>query len=667
MSHMLLSIKNLRTWFHARGGISRAVDGVSFDVLMGKTMAVVGESGSGKSVSALSIMRLIQGPAGVIEGGEIFFQGKDILKTSEREMRKIRGNRISMIFQEPMTSLNPVLTVGEQITEVIRLHKGASRRAALEQAVEILNRVKVPDPEKRVFDYPHQLSGGMKQRVMIAIALSCEPDLLIADEPTTALDVTIQAQVLELMKDLQKNKGTAILLITHDMGVVYEMADHVAVMYAGRIVEQAERSRFFHSACHPYTTRLFESLPNRGKRSGRLSVIPGLVPDPAHFSEGCRFADRCHLVMEKCHGKYPDIRSVEREHTMACHLEKPPPIEIDYSSSSLEEKEKELPDNLQTVLSVDDLKVHYPIRRGLLKRVVGHVKAVDGIDFSIREGETLGLVGESGCGKTTAGKGTIRLLDTVTGNVQYLDHDLARVSNRQMRALRKDLQIMFQDPYGSLNPRMMVNRIISEGLISLGIGKNKKERETIVKESMERVGLDYNMAHRYPHEFSGGQRQRIGIARFLALKPKFVVCDEVTSALDVSVQAQVLNLLKTLQREEKLSYLFITHNLSVVSYIADRVAVMYLGRIVELGTIHEVFDSSKHPYTRALMAASPKIGGNGEKKLLLKGEVPSPITPPEGCHFHPRCPEVMPICRESYPSRHSSSKTHFTHCWIYSR
>ena len=661
---LLLSVKNLQTVFHTVDGLARAVDGISFDIHRGKTMAIVGESGCGKSVTALSIMRLIQGPAGSIAGGEIHFQNKDLLKLSEREIREIRGNKISMIFQEPMTSLNPVMTIGEQITEVTRFHMGLSKRTSLDKAIEMLTLVKIPDPVNRLSEYPHQLSGGMKQRVMIAMALSCGPDLLIADEPTTALDVTVQAQILNLMEELQKEKGTAILLITHDMGVVYNTADYVTVMYAGQAVESAERTQFFEHASHPYSTRLFESLPDAHKRGGKLSTIPGRVPAPTRYKEGCRFAERCHLSFDKCNQDTPVMAEIDNEHSIACHLGgKAPSIDIQVSDI-LPETDLREPDHTP-VLSVTDLKVHYPIRKGLLKRVVGHVKAVDGLNITIRQGETLALVGESGCGKTTVGKGIIRLIDTTDGEVRFNGTDLSGVSQQKLRKLRKDFQIMFQDPYGSLNPRMMVRQIISEGLASQGIAGSYSKQNTIVKELMEKVGLDPKMMNRYPHEFSGGQRQRIGIARFLAVKPKFVVCDEVTSALDVSVQAQILNLLKDLQHQEKLSYLFITHNLAVVSYLAERVAVMYLGRIVENGMVNEIFDSPKHPYTKALLAASLRIGEDGLEKICLEGDVPSPVNPPEGCYFHPRCPDAMPKCNEEYPGQSTFSESHSAHCWLF--
>ncbi len=662
---ILLSVKNLITSFQTIDGLARAVDGISFDIHKGKTLAIVGESGCGKTVTALSIIRLIQGPAGRIAGGQVLFEGQDLLKLPESKMREVRGNRISMIFQEPMTSLNPVMTIGEQIMEVTRLHKGYSKKEALEKAIEMLDLVKIPDSASRISEYPHQLSGGMKQRVMIAMALSCEPGLLIADEPTTALDVTVQAQILKLMKELQQKKGTAILLITHDMGVVYETADYVTVMYAGQAVEQAEASQFFKNARHPYSTKLFESLPDAKKRGSELSAIPGRVPDPAKYPPGCRFADRCHLVFDKCRTEVPALRPIDNGHSIACHLGKDAPAIKIEKLPEVQKKKKEIQTALKPLLAVKNLKVYFPIHKGLFQRVVGHVKAVDGLDISVQPGETLALVGESGCGKTTVGKGIIRLINITEGTVHFDEIDLSQISMRHLRKLRKDFQIMFQDPYGSLNPRMMVNQIISEGMISQGIGKNKKERDNLIKELMERVGLDPKMMNRYPHEFSGGQRQRIGIARFLALKPKFVVCDEVTSALDVSVQAQILNLLKHLQKEENLSFLFITHNLSVVSYIAERAAVMYLGRIVERGTVQEVFETPKHPYTTALLAAAPRIGEDGSEKIFLEGDVPSPINPPQGCHFHPRCPKVMPKCRENYPGQSTFSDSHSTHCFLY--
>jgi peptide/nickel transport system ATP-binding protein len=581
-------------------------------------------------------------------------------------MREIRGNRISMIFQEPMTSLNPVMTVGDQIMEVTRLHKGYSKIEARKQAIEMLTLVQIPDPIRRISEYPHQLSGGMKQRIMIAMALSCEPDLLIADEPTTALDVNVQAQILKLMKELQQKKGTALLLITHDMGVVYETADYVTVMYAGKAVEQAMRSRFFKHASHPYSTKLFESLPDAKKRGSKLSSISGSVPEPTQYPAGCRFAERCHLVFDKCKKQEPPLLPIEKGHTIACLLgSKAPSIANQVVLPDSRKKETSPPSDQKPLLTVKNIKIHYPIRKGLLQRLVGSVKAVDGVDITLQHGETLALVGESGCGKTTLGKGIVRLIEITEGTIDFNGTDLVKIARNNLRKLRKDFQMMFQDPYGSLNPRMMVSQIVSEGLISQKIGKNKKERTHIVKELMERVGLNSNMIHRYPHEFSGGQRQRIGIARFLAVRPKFVLCDEVTSALDVSVQAQILNLLKTLQQDERLSYIFITHNLSLAAYIAHRVAVMYLGRIVERGTAPEVFETPKHPYSKMLLDASPRIGENGSEKIFLEGDVPSPINPPQGCHFHPRCPKAMPKCGKFYPEKTSFSETHSTHCWLY--
>ncbi len=657
---MILSVKELKTYFRTDQGIAKAVDGVSFEIKKGKTLALVGESGCGKSITALTVMRLLQGMPCYVAGGEIVFDGQNILSLPEHKMRQVRGNRISMIFQEPMSSLNPVMMIGSQITEAILLHKQCTKQESEEIALDMLSTVKIPDPKGRFSEYPHQLSGGMKQRVMIAIALACEPELLIADEPTTALDVTVQSQILRLIKELQEKRGTSILLITHDMGVVSEMSDHIAVMYAGKIVEEADKNSFFKHPSHPYTTKLFESLPSRNKRNKKLSVIPGRVPSPMEYIEGCRFSGRCHLAFDRCLNVTPTRQMVNKEHFISCHIKKPPSIKLTEINT---EKESEVtPSPKKNLVQVNNLKLYYPINKGLFKRLVGYVKAVDGLNLSIGKGETVALVGESGCGKTSAGKAIVRLLNITGGSVLFDGIDLSKLRSGKMRKMRRDIQIMFQDPYGSLNPRMMVKQIIAEGLTTLG---SKPETDNTVGSLMERVGLNPQMMHRYPNEFSGGQRQRIGIARFLAVKPKFVVCDEVTSALDVSVQAQVLNLLKSLQDEKDLSYLFITHNLSVVSYIAERVAIMYLGRIVEMGSVAELFDNPKHPYTKALLEASPVIGNRQTPKIYLEGEVPSPINPPKGCHFHPRCAKAMPECRESYPNSYSFSKTHSVQCWLY--
>jgi peptide/nickel transport system ATP-binding protein len=669
---MLLRVRDLKTYFRSKDGTARAVDGVSFDVAEGETVALVGESGSGKSVTALSIMQLVPQPAGYYAGGAIEFQGQDILRFSETEKRKMRGSAMSMIFQEPMTSLNPVLTVGFQVTEPLVYHQNLSRTDARKRAIALLEQVHIPDPERRFNEYPHQLSGGMKQRVMIAIALACEPKLLIADEPTTALDVTIQAQILQLMKELQQKRGTAILLITHDLGIVAETAHRVAVMYAGRIVETATRSQILFNPAHPYTVKLLQSLPSSEQRRHALQTIEGQVPAPHRYPPGCRFADRCHMVHEPCRSIDPTLLPVEEGHTAACILydeqlqgRKIAPLEV----RTPPPPRPRSPDQAETspLLHLEGVKVHFPIRKGVLKRTVGYVKAVDGVDLEIRKGQTLAVVGESGCGKTTLGKALLQLIRPTAGRVVFAGQDLTALDRTALLPYRRRLQVIFQDPYSSLNPRMMVGEIVMEGMAAHGIGRNRSEREQRAKDILVQVGLDPEVIHRYPHEFSGGQRQRIGIARCLAVEPEFIVCDEATSALDVSVQAQIVNLLEKLQADLGLTYLFITHNLGVVEYLADEVAVMYLGRIVEYGATEEVFKNPRHPYTRVLLSAVPKIDPQTKvEKIHLPGDIPSPVNPPSGCYFHPRCTHTMPRCCEQYPQSHSVSTAHAASCHLYS-
>ncbi|MSQ47288.1 MAG: dipeptide ABC transporter ATP-binding protein [Deltaproteobacteria bacterium] len=668
---MLLRVRDLKTYFRIKDGPARAVDGISFDINEGETLALVGESGSGKSVTALSIMQLLPQPAGYYAGGSIELQGKDLLQLPEAEKRKLRGSAMAMIFQEPMTSLNPVLTIGFQLLEPLLYHQGLTREQAYVKAITVLGQVNIPDPERRFHEYPHQLSGGMKQRVMIAIAMACEPKLLIADEPTTALDVTIQAQILELMKELQRQKGTAILLITHDVGIVAETADRVAIMYAGRIVESATCKQVLANPAHPYTVRLLQSLPSGEQRDRGLQTIEGRVPPAHRYPLGCRFADRCHVVQTACRTIDPVLLPIAEEHTAACILyderqqgRRITPVEV---RTPLPPRPRV--DNLatgDTLLRVEGLKVHFPIRRGILKRIVGHVKAVDGVDLTIAKGKTLALVGESGCGKTTLGKALLQLIRPTAGRVVVNGQDLTELDRQALHPYRRRLQIIFQDPYSSLNPRMMVGEIVMEGMTVHGIGYDRRDREERVKEILGQVGLDPDVRYRYPHEFSGGQRQRISIARCLAVNPEFIVCDEATSALDVSVQAQILNLLEKLQTDLGLTYLFITHNLGVVEYLADEVAVMYLGRIVERGKTQEVFQNPRHPYTQALLSAIPKVDPHtGGEKIRLTGDIPSPSTPPTGCHFHPRCVHVMPQCRAQYPSTVPLSASHSTSCFLY--
>ena len=678
MDDTLLSLQNLKTYFRTPEGLARAVDGISFDIKPNEIFALVGESGCGKSVTALSIIQLVAQPAGFIADGAIYYKGQDITRLSEVEKRKLQGNDIAMIFQEPMTSLNPVFTIGNQISEAIQEHQNIRGTAARNAAIEMLDLVGIPEPAARYDEYPHQMSGGMKQRVMIAIALSCRPGLLIADEPTTALDVTIQAQILELIQHLQQELQMAVLLITHDLGVVANIADRVAVMYAGKIAEMGTWEQLYKTPQHPYTVKLLESTPARDKRGMELHTITGRVPKATEYNDGCRFADRCSKVMDGCENIVPALHTVNgSEHNVACHLYNPePPFFAGSQSEATVVDEIPTTDNRQPItlpltashpqLQVRNLCVHYPIQKGIFKRTVGYVYAVDGVTLDIPRGKTLALVGESGSGKTSFGKAILQLGVPVKGDLVYDDINIATATRQLMHPYRKKMQIIFQDPYASLNPRMTVGAIIQEGMQAHGIGASAKERRDRVSELMHRVGLSPDMITRYPHEFSGGQRQRIGIARCLAVNPEFIVCDEATSALDVSVQAQILNLLKSLQNDFNLTYLFITHNLSVVEYFADEVAVMYLGRIVEHGTTEEIFDSPKHPYTRALLSAVPKMDEQtGIDKIRLEGDVPSPINRPTGCHFHPRCPEVMPVCKEEYPNTTNFTQTHSCQCYLY--
>ena len=625
MPPALLQVENLRTWLSGSEGVVHAVDGVSFSVARGETFALLGESGCGKSMTALSIARLLP-DSGRIVSGSVHLDGQDLLQLPESAMRDVRGSRIGMIFQEPGTSLNPVMTAGAQIREVLLQHTDLRGSAADARVLELLDAVGLPDPRSRVLEYPFQLSGGMKQRVMIAIALACEPSLLIADEPTTALDVTIQAQVLDLLRDLQKKMGMSILLITHDLGVVSEMAHHVAVMYAGEIVESARRDDFFRNPAHPYSRKLFASLPDRQARDRSLAVIRGRVPSLAQEFQGCRFADRCDFAWALCRTTSPAWNGVESEHGARCHLysegvgDKAPAADVLPQGAALSAAcGPAHPDTDATLLAVEDLKIYFPVRKGILKRVVGHVKAVDGVSLSVRAGRTLALVGESGSGKTTVGKGIVQLLPLSGGSVSFEGVDLSSLSAGELRGRRRDFQIIFQDPYSSLNPRMRVLDIVEEGMIALGVGGDRQSRAARVDAILALVGLGVEMKYRYPHEFSGGQRQRIAIARALAVEPRLIVCDEPTSALDVSVQAQILNLLRELQSRLCIAYLFITHNMSVVEFLADEVAVMYLGKIVEQGSADQVLRRPQHAYTKALLSAVPRVDISSMEKSIVSG------------------------------------------------
>ena len=664
MNEPLLKIANLHTQIGAEQRPVRVVDGLDLSIRRGETFALLGESGCGKSMTALSMMRLLP-PSGRVTQGEISFGETDLLWLTEKEMRQVRGGRMGMIFQEPMTSLNPVLRIGDQIAEAVQLHDHLQGSAVNRRVVELLDAVGIPDPERRTREYPHQLSGGMKQRVMIAMALAGRPELLIADEPTTALDVTIQAQVLKLLKDLQRETGMAILLITHDLGVVAETADHLAVMYAGQIVETGDVRTFFRSPKHPYSRKLFDSLPDSRKRDEKLAVIKGSVPSLQQEFSGCRFLQRCEESGARCSHEIPQWHQLNRRQGVRCLLYAQEPLVSEARSmpeSVIHQAKQQKP--FEPLLRVKDLQVHFPIHKGVFRRVVGHVRAVDGVDMTIPKGRTLALVGESGCGKTTVGKAILQLLRPTGGSTRFENDELTQLKGEALRRRRADMQIIFQDPMSSMNPRMLVGDIIAEGMNAQKMG-SKVQRGKWVNELLQQVGLAEEAARRYPHEFSGGQRQRICIARALAVKPKLVVCDEPTSALDVSVQAQILNLLKSLQHELELSYLFITHNISVVAYLADEVAVMYLGRIVEQGLVEEVLENPLHPYTKALLSAVPVPDPARQRNIIrLQGDMPSPSRPPAGCHFHPRCPQASELCSKDYPERSQISETHQVNCWL---
>jgi peptide/nickel transport system ATP-binding protein len=610
----MLNIHDLEVALDADAGLVKAIDGLSLAIERGETFALVGESGCGKSMTALALMRLLP-ENGRVVGGRIDIDGTDTLALPEARMRDVRGGRIGMIFQEPSTSLNPVMRVGDQIVEAIEAHTALRGEAARAKAIDWLRRVGIPEPERRIDEYPFRMSGGQKQRVMIAIALAAEPAFLVADEPTTALDVTIQAQILELLKQLQKEQGMGLMLITHDLGVVAGMAQRVALMYAGQIIEVAEAEEFFRDPKHPYAKALLRALPDARRRGEALHAIAGSVPPLWQPFEGCRFAPRCDKVMAHCATTPPGLLRVEAGRDVRCLLYEPG-VTATIAAAPLPtlslpgRGQGEGSSSAAALLEVEDLTVSFPIRKGMLQRVAGHFNAVNRVSFKVGAGKTLALVGESGCGKTTTGKAIIQLLRRqadISGRALLDGRNLFELEGDALRAARREVQIIFQDPFASLDPRMRVYEILEEGLVALRPELDAPARRALLEQLVERVGLRREALGRYPHEFSGGQRQRIAIARALAVQPRLIVCDEPTSALDVSVQAQILNLLLELQQQLGVSYLFITHNIGVVEYIADEVAVMHAGRIVEHGDCDAVLTRPQHEYTRTLLAAVPRL------------------------------------------------------------
>jgi oligopeptide/dipeptide ABC transporter ATP-binding protein len=691
----VLDITNLSTHIQLTRSVVQAVGNIDLHVEAGETLGIVGESGCGKSMTGLSIMGLLP-PGGSIVGGSIKLAGRELVGLKDEQLRQIRGNEVAMVFQDPLTSLDPTKTIGYQVAEPVRLHRGASKAEALDRAAEVLALVGLPKPKERLADYPHQLSGGLRQRVMIAMALACEPKLLIADEPTTALDVTIQAQILTLLRDLKERLGMAMLLITHDMGVIAGHADRVNVMYAGRVAETADAAVLFESMHHPYTQALLASIPTlRQDARKALHAIPGLPPDLSNPPAGCRFAARCTRADDKCRTEEPVLAGSTYEHRFACWHPVNGPLQLTVIGQSgptaadtglgagvtaaelgLEAvPDRPLHDARVTatarptadvpLLELRNLVREFPVTSGaILQRKVGSVHAVSDVSLTVPAGKTLGLVGESGCGKTTIGKMIVGLEQPDSGSVILDGKDVTSMRGNELRRVRRDLQLMFQDPYSSLDPRMRVGAIIREPLLIQRIGTAKEQQQRVF-ELLSEVGLPRNAVERYPHEFSGGQRQRIGLARALTLNPRLIVADEPVSALDVSIRAQVLNLMKRLQATHGLTYVVISHDLAVVKYMADQIGVMYLGKLVELGSGDDIYQRAAHPYTAGLIATIPVPEPSVERAktgAAIKGELPSPVNPPSGCRFRTRCPLAQELCAVQEPPLRPFGPGHVAAC-----
>jgi peptide/nickel transport system ATP-binding protein len=678
----LLTVEDLAVNFRLIDGVLHAVDGISFAIGSGEAVGLVGESGSGKSVAALAVMGLLEQPPAEVSG-HIRLQQQELVGMPRPRLRRVRGELVSMVFQEPMTSLNPVMTVGDQIGEAIAAHRQIPRQQVRQQTLELLDAVGIGGSARRLRQYPHQLSGGMRQRIMIAIALAAHPHLLIADEPTTALDATVQAQILALISGLQRDSGMSLLLISHDLAVVAEVVQRVIVMYAGRIVEEGPVHQILHDPQHPYTRALLHSMPRSGHK-GRLAAIHGHLPDLLAPPQGCRFAVRCPDSLPICHDQNPPLVGLGANRSAACFLHNgstPAPatrleatdddghVQTHLSEAArkpgLDRSQLAAPER-PPVLVVDQLVKHFPAATGVFGDRGKVIRAVDGVSIRVGHRETVSVVGETGCGKSTLGRTVLYLVRPTSGTVFLYGECLGEMSPRELRSRRSRMQIIFQDPYSSLNPRMPVFDIIGEGLAAQGM--SRADRIERIQDALETVGLSREHIRRYPHEFSGGQRQRLGIARALALDPGFIVCDEAVSALDVSVQAQILNLLVDLREQRDLSYLFISHDLRVVNFISDRVAVMYLGRIVEEGRVEDIYARPAHPYTAALLSAAPEVEPESRReRILLKGDVPNPVDPPAGCRFHPRCwlreklgsPD---ICAHEQPTQQTLANDHTVSC-----
>jgi oligopeptide/dipeptide ABC transporter ATP-binding protein len=659
-----LEVTNLTTHIQLSRSVVHAVGNVDLKIEPGETLGLVGESGSGKSMLGLSILGLLPN-GGHIVGGSIKLADRELVGLPEPELRRIRGDAVAMIFQDSQSSLNPTKTIGEQVAEPVRLHRGASRKEALDRALEVLELVGMPQPKERLDNYPHQLSGGLRQRVMIAIALSCEPRVLIADEPTTALDVTIQAQILSLLDDLRDRLGMATLLITHDMGVVAGRTSRINVMYAGRLVETAPTDQMFSEMRHPYTQGLLGAIPRLESDNRKaLVTIPGIPPDLTNPPVGCRFAPRCPRATSKCVEHEPPLTGDDPKHLFACWHPVDGPIK---ERPTIIERPREFVatnGDREHLLEINDVFREYPITAGVLQRKVASVKAVSGVTLHLDAGETLGLVGESGCGKTTLGKLIVGIEKPDSGTIKLDGREVFRLRGRTLRKARRDLQMMFQDPYASLDPRMRVHASLLEPLVIQNVGSHKEQEERVINLIGE-VGLPRNALERYPHEFSGGQRQRIALARALMLEPKVMVADEPVSALDVSIRSQVLNLMKRLQAEHGMASVVISHDLAVVKYLSDRIGVMYLGKLVELGSGDDIYRRAAHPYTDALIKTIPLPDPQAERikeEVGIRGELPSPINPPSGCRFRTRCPRAQQRCAEEVPELRSFGPGHRAAC-----
>jgi peptide/nickel transport system ATP-binding protein len=664
MAERILDIKGLKTHIQLSSSLVRAVDGIDLHLDTGETLGLVGESGCGKSMTGLSIMGLLP-PGGHIVDGSIMFGNTDLVSLTDDELRKIRGNEIAMVFQDSATALNPTKSIGYQVAEPAWLHRGMNHKQGLERAAEVLNLVGIPQPRERLDDFPHQLSGGLRQRVLIAMSLVCEPKVLIADEPTTALDVTIQAQILTLLDKLKQELGMAVLLITHDMGVVAGRADRINVMYAGKMIEATDTRELFAHMHHPYTQSLLASIPQLDQDAAAvLFSIPGLPPDLSDPPDGCRFAPRCHLATDKCRKDEPPLEAGAGGHAFACWHPVDGPAERPIAELSRLRAERLAGADDKPLLELKNLVREFPVGNSLMPaKYRNSVKAVSGVSITVNAGETFGLVGESGCGKTTLGRLIVALEGPDSGSLLLSGEDIGTFSRRTLRRRRRDLQMMFQDPYASLDPRMRVGAILSEPLVIQGIG-SRKARRSRVSEMLGEVGLPPSSVDRFPHEFSGGQRQRIGLARALMLNPAVIVADEPVSALDVSIRSQVLNLMKRLQAEHNLTYVVISHDLAVVKYLADRIGVMYLGRMVETGNGDDIYNRPAHPYTAGLLEAIPIPDPTIERKdaVGVRGELPSPINPPSGCRFRTRCPRAQELCASQVPVLRSFGPGHLAAC-----